>query len=1604
MRLFSRLMAHLERVTVFHRMMGLTWVSLSVILLIGGLLYSKMGADDFIERSAQNPRDTEMAVRAVRREASFVRVITLKAVSESDKSYRDELVKQVDEIEANLSSAFTNLKSTFQGSPAVVDEAEKLLAEGRDYRHQTLMLLKEGKMEKALQRTVADMADNSVFALSHQFDLMDDFAAARVKAIFLEGKQAFQDDLHLAFNGVLVGFLVLVCAAFVFTRSITRPMRVLCDRIAGLADGQLDEEVPFQQQRNEIGEIGRGVAVLQGVYRRMEAERLTKTQIADISVRLQAAVDYADLAERMLSQLAPLLGAAQGVLYRLNTEPLQLELAGSYACPNHAQLRSPLALGEGLIGQCAKDNRPMVVLAPVDAALHIGSALQQSIPHSAVLMPIGFPDRVLGVIELAFTAPMAAQGQPLLDGLAPVVALTLEVLERSDRARQLLLATQEQAHRLEEQAQQLEAQTAELSAQQDEIRATEAWYRGIIESAPDGMLVADARGTIMLANPKTESMFGYAPGELLGKSVESLVQWEGDQGFTKMCSGSTAGTNVLDGIADMGELVGMHKDGAKIPVEVGLSRLPELEGRGVAMCASIRDITERKAAEKHILFNRFVVENAAAMIWIDPQTASIVYANKAALRESGFDESELVGMRMADFVVDGDLGKLQQLVAALFTDHDLHSFEMRHRRKDGVVIDVEVTAFLAADEDRTLLVASVKNITAIKLANAEASRHTGIMSALINAIPDLIFYKDIHGMYLGCNEAFARLHGRTVQEITHRTVHDLLPPDVAERISAQDQSMLSDLASTTSESWESYPDGRRALLDAVKTPFWSSDGELLGILVISRDITSRKAVEEELRRARDMAQEATRIKSDFLANMSHEIRTPMNAIIGMAHLALRTELSPRQRDYLRKIQDSSKHLLGIINDTLDFSKIEAGKLTIEQAEFELEKLLDSVANLIAEKASAKGLELIFDVADDVPRHLVGDALRLGQVLINFANNAVKFTEQGEVDIVVRVRERSDTHVLLYCAVRDTGIGLTPEQVGRLFQSFQQADASTTRKYGGTGLGLAIAKQLAVLMGGDVGVDSVPGQGSTFWFTAQLGMAQATPGRVPRLLAAHELRQKRMLVVDDNENARHVLAEMLRGMRFDVAEADSGASALQQVQAAASDGHPYAVVLLDWRMPEMDGVEAARRLQALGLQSAPHLVMVTAYGREEVLRDAQAVGIEDVLIKPVGASVLFDTLMRVLGGEPSGQNADASQTLAPDASLARIRGARVLLVEDNDLNVEVASGLLEEVGVLVDVAENGAVAVAKVQAQRYDLVLMDMQMPVMDGVTATQEIRKFSHLDGVPIVAMTANAMASDRERCRAAGMQDFVSKPIEPQELWDALMKWIPAAAPGLGTATPVADETGELTGKAASLPADVPGLDVAAGMRRVLGRPALYGSLLRKYVAGQKDCPHAIRAALDAGDTATAERLAHTAKAVSGNIGADTVQALAAHVEQAIHEAQPRSSVDAALQALEADLGPLVAALSAWLATLASVDRAAPGGEVDEAALAAVVQQLDALLAQDDAGAVRLLAEHADLLRSALATAFAGVEDALRNYDFETALSRLRAAMAERAAHQGTP
>ncbi|MFA5181544.1 MAG: response regulator [Syntrophales bacterium] len=544
------------------------------------------------------------------------------------------------------------------------------------------------------------------------------------------------------------------------------------------------------------------------------------------------------------------------------------------------------------------------------------------------------------------------------------------------------------------------------------------------------------------------------------------------------------------------------------------------------------------------------------------------------------------------------------------------------------------------------------------------------------------------------------------------------------------------------------------------------------------DVSSLKKMQDALLAAKEIAEAASQAKADFLANMSHEIRTPMNAIIGFSSLTMKTALDKKQRDYVRKIQQSGTHLLGIINDILDFSKIEAGKLSVEHTEFELEKMMDNVSNLVSEKATSKGLELIFKVEKGTPNYLVGDPLRMGQILVNYSNNAVKFTEKGEIVISVQVAEETEDDVLMRFSVRDTGIGLTEEQMGKLFQSFQQADTSTSRKYGGTGLGLAISKKLANLMGGDVGVESVYGQGSTFWFTARLGKGVA---KARKFVPDPDLRGRRVLIVDDNEMSRVVLSDMLTGMTFIVKDVDSGKAALEEIRAAAAAGQAYEIILIDWQMPGMDGIETARAIRKIPIAPLPHMIMVTAYGREEVFKEAPLAGLEEVLIKPVSSSTMFDTIMQLLGGERDKSEDRGHEEMPPVEELSALKGAAVLLVEDNEFNQQIASELLTSMGFVVDIAEDGRKSLEMITSRSYDVVLMDMQMPVMDGVTATMEIRKQETFRDLPIIAMTANVMEADVKRCADAGMNDHVGKPIDPDELFDKLVKWIKPrqAAPG---------------------------------------------------------------------------------------------------------------------------------------------------------------------------------------------------------------------------------
>jgi two-component system, sensor histidine kinase and response regulator len=922
-------------------------------------------------------------------------------------------------------------------------------------------------------------------------------------------------------------------------------------------------------------------------------------------------------------------------------------------------------------------------------------------------------------------------------------------------------------------------------------------------------------------------------------------------------------------------------------------------------------VPAQHASQDEMMFNQLVLENCGPMLWIDRESRRVTFANPAACAHLGYPHDEVIGMEVPTF--DPFFGPEQArfVLDSLASGQSSVTIETRHRRKDGSLRDVEATIFYTEYAGRGVHIVSVKDVTAQKAAAGEAMRHQALMTGMINSIPDTVSYRDPDGVILACNEAFARTRGLQSEEIVGRNVSELFSPERASVVLARDAEVLASLEQSTYDERLACADGTEIYLEILRTPVRDPAGKPIGVLATGRNITERKRSEEEIRRAKEIAEEATRMKSDFLANMSHEIRTPMNAIIGLSHLVLKTELTPRQRDYIAKVQTSGQHLLGVINDILDFSKVEAGKLDLEHTEFELEKLLDNTSSLISEKSHAKGLELVFEVAPDVPPHLVGDSLRLGQILLNYANNAVKFTEKGEIVISVRASERTDKDVLLHFRVQDTGIGLTQEQMGRLFQSFTQADTSTTRKFGGTGLGLAISKKLAELMGGQVGVESEPGKGSTFWFSAKVGIGA---GVKRELLPNPDLRGRRALVVDDNDHARAVIVDMLEGMTFFAHQVDSGAAAIDELRKAAVQGRPYDIVYLDWRMPGMDGMDTARRIQSLGLETPPILFLVTAYGREEMRKEAHLIGIDDVLVKPVNPSLLFDATMSVLGevrAMPLKTKIVKGESL--QSRLSVLRGKRVLLVEDNDINQQVARELLEDAGLAVDVAGDGQVALDMAQRAAYDLVFMDMQMPVMDGLTATRCMREIARLAKLPIVAMTANAMEMDRQRCLEAGMNDVVVKPIDPEDLWTTLLRWVrqeEAPAAPAPQVPPVA-----LTAAApAGLPQGIPGLDTVLGLQRMSGKRKLYLAMLRRYIDGQRDICAKVHEALAIGDIPTAERLAHTAKGVSGTIGATEVEALAAGLELSLKEYRPPVEVQQRLHDLEEPLAELVAALEVQL------------------------------------------------------------------------------------------
>jgi PAS domain S-box-containing protein len=791
---------------------------------------------------------------------------------------------------------------------------------------------------------------------------------------------------------------------------------------------------------------------------------------------------------------------------------------------------------------------------------------------------------------------------------------------------------------------------------------------------------------------------------------------------------------------------------------------------------------ERREAEER---NRLLLESAAEGIFGVDTHGRITFVNSAACAMLGFSTEEMIGQTSHALIhhhrPDGSDYPVEKCpMYAAYT----HGAESRIDnellwRKDGSGVPVEYGA-TPIRKDETILgaVISFTDITERTQAQEALAERLAFQQALIDTIPYPMFVKDAEARFLGCNKVYEKIFNTTSDFLKGKTVLDLdyLPEPDRRKFHEEDMKVIRETGRESYELPIEYQDGETHTALYSVDGFKLADGKPGGLIGLLVDISDQKRIAQELAEAKTRAEDATRAKSDFLANMSHEIRTPMNGIIGMTELALDTDLTPEQRDYLNTVQSSAEALLTLINDILDFSKIEAGKLELDPIDFELRDSMADMLNTLAVRAQSKGLELAYSIEARVPDALIGDVYRLRQILMNLVGNAIKFTEKGEIVVGVEQQSRQGDIHELHFTVRDTGVGIAADKVDKIFKPFEQEDSSTTRKFGGTGLGLAISVQLVEMMGGRIWAESVEGQGSTFHFTIKLKQGRAQP-KVEQQQKREALQSLRVLVVDDNDTNRRILEDILKNWHMQPQAVPSAAEALAAVDRALHAGHPFQLILSDVNMPGMDGFDLFNHLHEGSHRDIPFVLLTSAARPGDVAR-CRKIGVAAHLIKPVKQSLLMNAIATAVGGADEVVQKAAPQSF-PEVETRDLKPLTILLAEDNAVNQKFATRVIRKAGHNVDVANNGAEAVIGWERGGYDIILMDVQMPEMDGLEATQCIReKEATMDPVPhipIVAMTANAMKGDREKCLEAGMDGYVSKPVKRTTLFTEIERVLKA-------------------------------------------------------------------------------------------------------------------------------------------------------------------------------------------------------------------------------------
>ena len=923
----------------------------------------------------------------------------------------------------------------------------------------------------------------------------------------------------------------------------------------------------------------------------------------------------------------------------------------------------------------------------------------------------------------------------------------------------------------------LEVNTAELNAVNEKLRTQNAELtRTMLNTLSDGVYATDLQGKMTFMNSAAEAILGYAEQQLIGHPVHELIHHHRPDGSPFPVEECPLLTVYRDGRSVEGEGFFINCHGNFIPVS--FRSRPLVQGDAViGALVSFQDITRQLEAEARIRLQRAALDSAANMIVITSVTGMIEYVNPSFTRVTGYTAEEVVGQHSRILNAGKQDREFYQTLWQTVLSGRVWENELVNRRKSGELYTEQMTITPIMENGQvTHFVAIKRDITE----EHQIRTHLKLVSQAVDSIAQGIYITHVplrgeKAVIEYVNDGFTLMTGYREGEVVGRLLGNFLvgPQTDTVKLNSMDEAMRRGEVVTV-ENLYYRKDGSMFNVEVQGAPVRDAEGKLTHYIGVVTDISLRRQAEEAMRHAHDQALEASRMKSEFLSTMSHEIRTPMNGIIGMTELLLDSELTSEQREFATTVRDSGHSLLTVINDILDFSKVEAGKMEIEVTDYSLVRVVEGVAELLAIKSREKKLSLMTFVDPHLSRMVRGDPTRLRQVLLNLVGNAIKFTDQGEVVVCV-MHDNASNEVRF--EVRDTGVGMSPEVQSRLFRAFTQADSSTTRKFGGTGLGLAISKRLVELMGGQMGVRSLEGEGATFWFTLPYQPSDATEERIAH---GREPATLRVLVVDDLATDRDILTRYIRswGMRCDAVE--NAAGGLVALHQSLQEGQPYDIVLLDYAMPGMDGVQLARVIRSDHAYDATRLLMITAFDQQNLVQEARNGGISAVMTKPVRQSELHDTLLEEGRDRLVQADVPQKQTIKQTMPVTEVKQEStsdqhlILLVEDNPVNQRLAQFLLKKMGYDIHTVNNGQEAVEAARTLPYSLILMDCQMPVMDGFEATRAIRAAERGKmRRPIVAMTANAMQGDRERCLEAGMDDYISKPVSANRIGEVLARWL---------------------------------------------------------------------------------------------------------------------------------------------------------------------------------------------------------------------------------------